>query len=295
VPSIEILRGYSASGKSTYARESGKFLVSRDLIRQQFTGSTDKTVLTPEQEQKITVLETDQVISAIAAGLDVVIDDTNLVLKHARRWADLAVNLGVPWSVRDFQPDVRSLATWNERRGRGAIPYEVIESQVKRFPYKQWLEVTPSVEVLPTWEPYVPDTYLPQAYVFDIDGTLAELAEGYSPYDPNHYPHDTVIRHTAHIFGVLAENHHVVLLSGRSEEHREVTENWLWDTLYWAGELYMRPEDDRRNDAIVKSELFDKHLKYRYNVRGVFDDRDRVVAMWRARNIPCFQVNYGDF
>jgi hypothetical protein len=27
----------------------------------------------------------------------------------------------------------------------------------------------------------------------------------------------------------------------------------------------------------------------------VFDDRDKVVKMWRENGISCFQVNYGDF
>jgi hypothetical protein len=27
----------------------------------------------------------------------------------------------------------------------------------------------------------------------------------------------------------------------------------------------------------------------------IFDDRDRVVAMWRSLGIPCFQVAKGDF
>jgi hypothetical protein len=30
-------------------------------------------------------------------------------------------------------------------------------------------------------------------------------------------------------------------------------------------------------------------------IECVFDDRDKVVAMWRRRGIPCFQVAPGDF
>jgi predicted kinase len=56
VASIEILRGYSASGKSTYARQSGKFIVSRDLIRQQF-GATGKTVFGQETEAKVSKIQ----------------------------------------------------------------------------------------------------------------------------------------------------------------------------------------------------------------------------------------------
>src|SRR6188474_2616559 len=107
--SIEILRGYSASGKSTYAKQSGKFIVSRDLIRPMISGHSDKTVLGHASEQLVTKLQEQVVRAAVADGRDVVIDDTNLVLKFARRWADLAVELGVPWSVRDFKPDVGTI------------------------------------------------------------------------------------------------------------------------------------------------------------------------------------------
>jgi hypothetical protein len=30
-------------------------------------------------------------------------------------------------------------------------------------------------------------------------------------------------------------------------------------------------------------------------IECVFDDRDKVVNMWRKRGIPCFQVAPGDF
>jgi hypothetical protein len=42
----------------------------------------------------------------------------------------------------------------------------------------------------------------------------------------------------------------------------------------------MRAEGDDRKDWIVKKEFYDEISKD-YNVLGVFDDRDQVVAMWR--------------
>jgi hypothetical protein len=60
-------------------------------------------------------------------------------------------------------------------------------------------------------------------------------------------------------------------------------------------ELWMRPAGDTRRDDIVKAELFDAHLRHRYNVRVSLDDRDRVVALWRRMGLPTWQVNYGNF
>lgn len=57
----------------------------------------------------------------------------------------------------------------------------------------------------------------------------------------------------------------------------------------------MRGVDDLRNDAIVKKELAERYILPMYNVRGVFDDRDRVVKMWRELGLTCYQCAYGSF
>lgn len=45
----------------------------------------------------------------------------------------------------------------------------------------------------------------------------------------------------------------------------------------------------------MKKEIYEKYIKGKYNVMGVFDDRDRVVEMWRSIGLTCFQVDYGKF
>lgn len=292
--SIEILRGYSASGKSTYARESGKFIVSRDLIRQQFTGSTKKTVFSHEQEAQVSAIQEAQVEAAILAGLDVVIDDTNLVLKFARRWADLAVELGVSWSVRDFGGDVMTLVERDAGREYSVGP-EVIGNQVRRFPYKQWHDVVPSpAKEKVVFTPYVPDTTKPSAVGFDLDGTLAHMT-GRSPYDTSRYHEDTVDKNLRDLAWVIRRFHHVIIFSGRSEEHRDVIEQWLADHDVEYDDLIMRKTGDGRRDDIVKSELFDEFIAPNYNFLYHFDDRDRVVKGLRSKGITVYQVCEGNY
>ncbi|WP_456064519.1 phosphatase domain-containing protein [Hamadaea tsunoensis] len=50
-----------------------------------------------------------------------------------------------------------------------------------------------------------------------------------------------------------------------------------------------------RNDALVKLDLFDKHIRHRYRVEYVLDDRDRVVNAWRSIGLTVFQVAEGSF
>lgn len=79
---------------------------------------------------------------------------------------------------------------------------------------------------------------------------------------------------------------------------RELTTKWLDENFkYCKGswELIMRSKGDHRSDAEVKKEVYDKYIKDKYNVMCVFEDRDKVVKMWRDEGLLCNQVYYGDF
>jgi hypothetical protein len=94
----------------------------------------------------------------------------------------------------------------------------------------------------------------------------------------------------------LSEADSIVFMSGRDEVCRKETEDWLLEELpfEWA-ELWMRAEGDQRKDSIVKRELFDAHVRDRWQVLGVVDDRDSVVSMWRDLGLTVAQVAYGNF
>jgi hypothetical protein len=48
---------------------------------------------------------------------------------------------------------------------------------------------------------------------------------------------------------------------------------------------------------VLKRNWYDNVLTAgeRRRLVAVFDDRDKVVAMWRSMGVPCFQVAPGDF
>lgn len=95
-----------------------------------------------------------------------------------------------------------------------------------------------------------------------------------------------------------AAGYRVLFTSGREADFRDVTATWLEANIVVPGmewDLFMRPTGDRRNDAVVKLELFDTHIRDRYDVRFVYDDRDRVVAAWRSIGLAVMQVAPGAF
>ncbi len=146
-------------------------------------------------------------------------------------------------------------------------------------------------------EPYEPDESLPKAVVVDVDGTLA-LNHHRSPYDTSQYHTDVLEHRLARLVSDLTtarEPYQVVVLTGRDEEHRAVLYDWFEEhKVYW-DECHMRPRGDSRRDNVVKLELFDKHVRHRYNVISAFDDRDRVVRLWRRLGLLTNQVAFGDF
>lgn len=93
--------------------------------------------------------------------------------------------------------------------------------------------------------------------------------------------------------------YHIVIVSGRSDEVRAETEAWLFEHVF-SGEismcaLIMRPAGDFTPDDELKRRWLHDGTIPRDRVLCAYDDRDKVVAMWRSNGVPCFQVAPGCF
>lgn len=144
--------------------------------------------------------------------------------------------------------------------------------------------------------------------IFDIDGTLAncEWRQGFLRSKPRNWlafkngsindtPHEDVIWMLKLLHST---GNKIIICSARTEDEREATVSWLNKvgvTPDFYERLYLREEKDYRDDGIVKKELLEQMRQDGFEPDMVFDDRDRVVKMWRENGIRCFQVNYGDF
>jgi phosphoglycolate phosphatase-like HAD superfamily hydrolase len=141
-------------------------------------------------------------------------------------------------------------------------------------------------------------------YLFDIDGTVADCSHRLhhiekSPKDWDAFfqacDEDSPIEHICDLVRIVSLELPVVFVSGRSDQCREETEEWLKKHRLWSGYLYMREHGDHRPDDIIKLELLEKVRSDGWRPIMAFDDRDRVVAAWRSAGIPCAQVAPGDF
>lgn len=138
----------------------------------------------------------------------------------------------------------------------------------------------------------------PKAIICDIDGTIAKRGDR-SPYDMTKVGEDTVNVPVALIIRAMySVGFSIVFTSGRDESARYATHQWLEENIdIMHFDLLLRDLGDNRDDATVKKEMLDS-VRAVYDITMAFDDRNRVVDMWRDNGVPCFQVcsrEEGDF
>lgn len=304
---IMLLRGIPASGKSTFARD----LMNRERDRWMRVNQDDiRTMLFPEQytfsddnEALVKRIHDDALRSLLTAGHDVIVDNTSLVSKATRRTHSIAEEVGDTTVVeRVFSVDLDEALRRNSlREGRARVPDHVVTGMFRKV--KGLKDSTTYYE--PRGKvPLKQDPTLPKAIICDLDGTLALLGNR-DPYDASQCEKDTPNAAVVTCVRTMWDaGHRIIFVSGREDKYREPSIRFIEKHLVKRGsleyapveyKLHMRAIGDYRKDAIVKAEIFEKHIAGKYNVSFVLDDRDQVVRMWRQMGLSCFQVNFGSF
>lgn len=146
-------------------------------------------------------------------------------------------------------------------------------------------------------------------YVFDLDGTIADNAhrqhlvqreKGKKDWDGFHKAcvDDIPMSHLIKLMHLLkAAGHMLYIVSGRNGHVIKETQAWLKKHNVPYDALYMRPALDHRDDRDIKLEMLRAIESDNPNdeVEIIFDDRQKVVDMWRENGYVCFQVAPGDF
>ena len=144
-----------------------------------------------------------------------------------------------------------------------------------------------------------------QYVIFDLDGTLALDAHrahhiqrpvGERDWEAyfNACAEDELNWRVAELAGMYRNRDlKIVIFTGRVSRVRDITEKWLWDNCITYDLMFMRPDDNRVDDHILKVE-WGRALGL-HNIRVVFEDRQRVVDAWRAAGVFVLQTAKGDF
>lgn len=288
--------GLPASGKTTLAMEMVRadercVHVARDDFRYMLRG----VGYCPREEDLITQAFNATVKAALVAGRDVVVDNTHCKLSYlneglaeVRHYADSAVRY-VPV---DLETAVARDAARERSVGRAVIErmHEQLSGWAEGFDFSRTYPREPRPLVTSRRSDVTTN-----AVIFDIDGTLANMGKR-SPYDwgrvgidsPNGPVVERALEHER--IGDL-----IIVMSGRDEESRDATREWLLRHGIPFDELHMRPNGDNRKDSVVKRELYEKHVDGRgLNILAVYDDRLQVLRMWHELGLFTFNVNQGN-
>jgi len=146
-----------------------------------------------------------------------------------------------------------------------------------------------------------------QWIIFDLDGTLADIearrklstVNGKIHWDiffnPDNIKLDIPMSDNIELYISLRKaGYKIAIFSGRGEETKEVTESWLRDNGIEYDLLKMRPVQNYEPDDKLKREWLNAEID-KSSLLCVFDDRNKVVDMWRSEGILCCQVAPGDF
>ncbi len=146
-----------------------------------------------------------------------------------------------------------------------------------------------------------------RAVIFDIDGTLAivrhrlhhlegKIKDWVSFHDA--MVDDPINEAVVWLARHLGEGPHspnatndyeIIIVTARHEDYRDHTVKWLQDNGILYNKLFMRANDDKRPDDVVKAKILEQIIDEGYEPFLVIDDRPEVVKMWRSYGLTCLQ------
>jgi predicted kinase len=274
------LKGLPGSGKSTYARELVKQGNWKRLNKDDLRAMLDDSKWSKANEQLVNYWQEWLAKDILDKGINVIVDNTHLAPRHEERYKQLAKACNAKFVVKMFDIPLEECIKRDLMR-----PNSVGEKVIVDM-YNQFLKPAPVVYKGPAGKPH--------AVICDIDGTLAHMGER-SPYDWHKVKIDTadqvVIDMLRHY-----DDRVIILLSGRDAICKPETVEWLTDNRVPFNHLFMRDAGDMRKDAVIKREIFDRHIRDNFYIDFVLDDRNQVVDMWRNDvGLKVLQVAEGDF
>lgn len=289
MPRITILIGPPGSGKSTLAKayEAKGFV----RISQDDQGKGHMGLFLEALEQR----------------KDIVVDRMNFDKQQRDRYRLPAKGEGYHISFHEvISPKSICFNRCNQRTEHPTIKNEIHARSALETFFSKYEELTQ--EEL-NFE-YIRESYRqlerPPAIMVDLDGTLCNLnhrlhfVRGEGKKDWKSF-FESMVEDTLYedVMSALVAEHQrgtqIVLCSGRPDNYRGHTEDWLKKNMVPYTDLVMRPRNNYKSDDITKAMLYRYEIAPFFEVKYVLDDRDQVVNKWRSMGLTCFQVRPGDF
>jgi predicted kinase len=298
---LTLLVGPPGSGKSTLA----KSLIHND-------GDHGAATVYVNQDSQGPAGHKDIFIDAVYAGKDIIVDRMNFNVQQRRTYIEIAKLKGYRVKVIiKCESQETCLARMLARQGHETIKDERGARSAMQTFFTKYEPPDHSEDIDEIVRLYPDNAKLP-CIVVDLDGTLCDVEHrrhfvrrpqgekkdwrsfflGIADDEPNRWCTDLVRRY--------AKDHCIVFCTGRDENHKKPTVDWLEKHMGWAPNqghysLFMRHRHDSRQDYMVKEILLDFEILTRFKPFFMVDDRKQVVDMWRRRGFVCLQCDEGEF
>ncbi len=285
---ITVLQGIQGSGKSTLAKNicrenKNTYRVNKDLLRLNLYFED----FNPRHEKVIAEANNTLVESLLAKGHNVVSDNMNLHERDLGFYSGLATKYNATLEVINMPTSVEECIKRDaERQARGErfVGRDIILNTAFRYNLLRSKN---------------------NCVVSDMDGTLADISHrqylvrkdgrSFPNWDkffelcPLDTPRQDVIDK---VMTLKNSGLDLIIVSARPEKCRKDTEKWLKEAGVTWDRLIFRQNGDTRDDRIVKQEILDRLLE-KDKVVKIFDDRPKVVRMWRENGLVVEDVGDG--
>ncbi len=271
--------GLSGSGKTYFSinhkKENPEFeIVCKDDIRLELNQKWSK-----ELEKQVIQVRDDKIREHLNNGNSVIVADTNLAEKHIHQVQAICNNYNITVEIKSFLDVPIETCIIRDALRDNPVGESVIRKQykslvmpkLKKESMQRVANACNNYNALPMEQP--------KYIICDIDGTIA-LMTSRGAFEWNKVGTDRVITFTVDMLHAFRQ-YKVILVSGRDAVCRAQTEQWLHDNNIKYDYLFMREQNDMRCDTIVKKEIYNTHIKDKFNIAFVIDDRKKVVEMWR--------------
>ena len=142
--------------------------------------------------------------------------------------------------------------------------------------------------------------------IVDIDGTLSDpshrlkfIEDAKKDWDSFYeaMDKDKPVAEICDMVYTLSKENIIVISTGRPDNYKKLTEEWLHKQNIPYQQIFMRKAGDFRPDDVVKEELLREIKRYylSHQIAYAIEDRTRVVQMYRKNGIICLQVKDGDY
>jgi len=147
------------------------------------------------------------------------------------------------------------------------------------------------------------------AWIFDVDGTLVNVdpildillnqdraSDSFKRnYDAFHKesincePHKDVVD----MVWEAQEDFDVIIVTARKEKYRALTARWLKNNEVPHDALFMRQDDDHREDYEIKKDILE-HINAYWDIKHAVDDNPSIIRLWEENGISTTKIGTWD-